>query len=75
MMRLVSVQIGTPRTVGVPGASDRMEREFTSAIWKSPVAGPVRVGGWKPAREQGLSRAEGKEYVVQDGDVMLFRFS
>ncbi len=35
----------------------------------------VRVGGWKPAREQGLSRAEGKEYVVQDGDVMLFRFS
>jgi hypothetical protein len=35
----------------------------------------VKIGGWKPAREQGLSRAEGKEYVVQDGDVMLFRFS
>ena len=35
----------------------------------------VRVGGWKPAREQGLSRAEGREYVVQDGDVMLFRFN
>ena len=35
----------------------------------------VRVGGWKPAREQGLARAEGKEYIVQDGDVMLFRFS
>ena len=35
----------------------------------------VRVGGWKPAREQGLSRAEGKEYLVQDGDVLLFRFS
>ena len=35
----------------------------------------VRAGGWKGAREQGLSRAEGKEYVVQDGDVMLFRFS
>jgi GTP-binding protein YchF len=35
----------------------------------------VRVGGWKTAREQGLSRAEGKEYAVQDGDVMLFRFS
>src|SRR6266404_2457771 len=26
----------------------------------------VRVGGWKPAREQGLARAEGKEYVVRD---------
>ena len=35
----------------------------------------LRVAGWKGAREQGLSRAEGKEYVVQDGDVMLFRFS
>lgn len=35
----------------------------------------VRVGGWKGAREQGLAQAEGKEYVVQDGDVMLFRFS
>jgi GTP-binding protein YchF len=35
----------------------------------------VRAGGWKGAREQGLARAEGKDYVVQDGDVMLFRFS
>jgi len=35
----------------------------------------VRVGGWKATREQGIARAEGKEYVVQDGDVMLFRFS
>ncbi|MEP6572098.1 MAG: redox-regulated ATPase YchF [Gemmatimonadota bacterium] len=35
----------------------------------------VRLGGWKNAREQGVARAEGKEYVVQDGDVLLFRFS
>ena len=35
----------------------------------------IRVGGWKPAREQGIARAEGKEYVVQDGDVLLFRFN
>ncbi len=35
----------------------------------------VRVGGWKPARDQGLARAEGKDYLVQDGDVMLFRFT
>ena len=35
----------------------------------------VRVGGWKSAREQGLARAEGKEYVVADGDVLLFRFN
>ena len=35
----------------------------------------VRLGGWKGAREQGVARAEGKEYLVQDGDVMLFRFN
>jgi ribosome-binding ATPase len=35
----------------------------------------VRTGGWKPAREQGLVRSEGKEYVVADGDVLLFRFN
>ena len=43
-MRLISIQVGTPRTVGTPGAENRMEREFTSAIWKSPVTGPVSVG-------------------------------
>ncbi len=35
----------------------------------------VASDGWKGAREQGLVRSEGKEYVVQDGDVMLFRFN
>jgi len=35
----------------------------------------VRAGGWKGAREKGLVRSEGKEYVVQDGDVLLFRFN
>jgi len=35
----------------------------------------VKNDGWKGAREKGAVRAEGKEYVVQDGDVMLFRFN
>jgi GTP-binding protein YchF len=35
----------------------------------------VTLGGWKGAREKGAVRSEGKEYVVQDGDVMLFRFN
>ncbi len=35
----------------------------------------VRTGGYKGAREQGLARAEGRDYIVQDGDVLLFRFS
>jgi hypothetical protein len=32
-------------------------------------------GGWKGAREKGVVRSEGKEYVVSDGDVMLFKFN
>ncbi len=35
----------------------------------------VTLGGWKDAREKGAVRSEGKEYVVKDGDVMLFRFN
>jgi MOSC domain-containing protein YiiM len=44
VIRLVSVQTGTPRTVGTPQAQDPLERAFTSAIWKTPVAGPVFAG-------------------------------
>ncbi|HSJ62366.1 MAG TPA: redox-regulated ATPase YchF [Gemmatimonadaceae bacterium] len=35
----------------------------------------VRLGGWKGARDAGAVRSEGKEYVVRDGDVVLFRFN
>ena len=35
----------------------------------------VRCGSVAGAREKGLYRMEGKEYVVKDGDVMLFRFN
>lgn len=35
----------------------------------------VDAGGWSWAREKGYLRSEGKEYIVQDGDVMLFRFN
>ena len=35
----------------------------------------VRLGGETPAKEAGKMRLEGKDYVVQDGDVMHFRFN
>jgi hypothetical protein len=35
----------------------------------------VSNAGWKGAREKGVVRSEGREYVVRDGDVMLFRFN
>lgn len=35
----------------------------------------VSTGSLSAAREKGLLRSEGKEYIVQEGDVMLFRFN
>ena len=35
----------------------------------------VKCGSVAVAREKGLYRIEGKEYVVEDGDVLHFRFS
>ncbi|HUF36160.1 MAG TPA: redox-regulated ATPase YchF [Gemmatimonadales bacterium] len=61
-----------------PAAAGVIHSDFAKGFIRAETvayADFVRVGGWKPAREQGLSRAEGKEYVVQDGDVMLFRFN
>jgi len=61
-----------------PAAAGAIHSDFEKGFIRAETVAYddfVRVGGWKPAREQGLARAEGKEYVVQDGDVMLFRFS
>ena len=35
----------------------------------------VNAGSYKAAREQGVVRSEGRDYVVQDGDILLFRFN
>ena len=33
----------------------------------------ISAGSWSAAKEQGVLRLEGKEYIVQDGDVMIFK--
>jgi len=35
----------------------------------------LRCGSVAAARDQGLYRMEGKDYVVSDGDVLLFKFN
>ena len=35
----------------------------------------VEAGTWAAGRERGTLRLEGKDYVVQDGDVINFRFN
>ena len=61
-----------------PAAAGVIDSDFEKGFIRAETVGyqdSVRLGGWKGAREQGLARAEGKEYVVQDGDVILFRFN
>ncbi|HZC84400.1 MAG TPA: redox-regulated ATPase YchF [Rubrobacter sp.] len=51
-----------------------MERGFIAAevgSWEDVVA----AGSWAAAREQAKVRLEGRDYVVEDGDVMLVRFN
>ena len=35
----------------------------------------VRTNGWNGAKEKGVARLEGKDYQVQDGDVVFFKFN
>lgn len=35
----------------------------------------ISIGGWSKARDAGVMRTEGKEYIVRDGDVMNFLFN
>ena len=61
-----------------PVAAGVIHSDFEKGFIRAETVGYddfVRTGGWKGAREHGLARAEGKEYVVQDGDVILFRFN
>jgi MOSC domain-containing protein YiiM len=42
-VKLLSVQVGMPRTIGVEDAPDLMDREWMSGFFKDPVSGPVEV--------------------------------
>jgi ribosome-binding ATPase len=61
-----------------PTAAGVIHTDFARGFIRAETVGYdefVANGGWKGAREKGVARAEGKEYVVSDGDVMLFRFN
>jgi len=51
-----------------------MEQGFVAAE-VTPWEALVDAGGYAAARERALSRVEGRDYVVQDGDVVTFRFT
>ena len=61
-----------------PAAAGVIHSDFERGFIRAETVGYdefVSSGGWKGAREKGVVRSEGKEYVVRDGDVMLFRFN
>ena len=61
-----------------PQAAGVIHTDFERGFIRAETVGYddfLALGGWKGAREKGAVRSEGKEYVVKDGDVMLFRFN
>lgn len=61
-----------------PVAAGAIHTDFERGFIRAETVGYddfLTTGGWKGARERGVVRAEGKDYVVQDGDVLLFRFN
>jgi ribosome-binding ATPase len=61
-----------------PKAAGAIHTDFERGFIRAETVSYDEFGanqGWKGAREKGVVRAEGKEYVVKDGDVMLFRFN
>ena len=66
------------RGTRAPGAAGVIHTDFEKGFIRAEVISYddyVRVGGENKAREKGLMRLEGKDYVVRDGDVMHFRFN
>ncbi len=66
------------RGTKAPQAAGKIHSDFERGFIRAEVVGYEDLkacGTMAAAREKGLVRSEGKEYVVQDGDVILFRFN
>jgi ribosome-binding ATPase len=72
--RARAIERGTRARRAAGAVHTDMERGFVAAevtFWEDLV----RAGGYAQAREQALSRLEGRDYEVRDGDVVTFRFT
>lgn len=61
-----------------PQAAGVIHTDFEKGFIRAeviPYQAFIDCGGENGAREKGLLRSEGKEYIVQDGDIMHFRFN
>lgn len=61
-----------------PQAAGKIHSDFERGFIRAEVIAfdtLMECGSMAAAKERGLVRSEGKEYVFQDGDVVLFRFN
>ncbi|SHE39377.1 hypothetical protein SAMN02746089_00214 [Caldanaerobius fijiensis DSM 17918] len=61
-----------------PEAAGKIHSDFEKGFIRAEVIGYndlISAGSPAAAKEKGLMRLEGKDYVVQDGDVIVFRFN
>lgn len=61
-----------------PGAAGKIHTDFERGFIRAEVVSfddLIAKGSFNAAKEAGLVRSEGKEYVMKDGDVVLFRFN
>lgn len=61
-----------------PQAAGKIHTDFEKGFIRAEVISfddLVECGSMAAAKEKGLVRLEGKEYVMQDGDIVLFRFN
>ena len=61
-----------------PGAAGKIHTDFEKGFIRAEIVAYddlIREGSMNACKEKGLVRSEGKEYVMKDGDVTLFRFN
>lgn len=61
-----------------PAAAGKIHSDFEKGFIKAEIVSYddlVEAGSFLKAKERGKVRMEGKDYIVQDGDVVLFRFN
>ncbi len=66
------------RGTKAPQAAGKIHSDFERGFIRAEIVSYdnlTECGSFNAAKEKGLVRSEGKEYVVQDGDVVLFRFN
>lgn len=73
-VRAWTIKVGTK----APAAAGKIHSDFERGFIRAEIVNYddlIASGSYAAAREKGLVRLEGKDYVVQDGDIILFRFN